>query len=166
MDGGVRARGLGRLSDYLDAVLVAARLDDAIEQCAARLPAQFGPLAVSAAGLTWDGGARWAAWPDIRSVSLSRLEIGLEGASRRRRRAVKLDGVPGSLVAILLVQDLVGRHGIPLKGRPGRRAEVDRPAPPPDEQRLLADRAGVLSELDVSEILGRPADLVAGESGQ
>jgi hypothetical protein len=65
--------------------------------------------------------------------------------------------VPDSLVAILLVQDLAGRLGIPLKGRPGRPAEVDRPAPPPDEQRVLADRAGVLSELDVSEILGRPA---------
>jgi hypothetical protein len=166
LSGGVQARGLGRLSDYLDAVLVAQRLDAAIAQCAAGLPVQFGPLAVSAAGIAWDGVPGSEDWPDIRSVSLSRLEILLEGSSRRHRHTVKLDGVPDSLVAILLVQDVAGRLGIPLKGRPGRRAEVDRPAPPPDEHRVRADRAGVLSELDVTEILGRPADLVVGGSGQ
>ena len=51
LSGGVQARGLARLSDYLDAVLVAQRLDAAIAQCAAGLPVQFGPLAVSAAGI-------------------------------------------------------------------------------------------------------------------
>jgi hypothetical protein len=126
---GTQSRGLGRLSDYLDAVVVAERLDAAIEQCAAGLPVQFGPLVVSGTGIGWDGGGRGAAWADVRSVSLSRLEIELAGRGRPRRQAVKLDGVPDSLVAILLVQDLAGRLGIPLTSRPGRRAEVGRPAP-------------------------------------
>ena len=165
MGGGIQARGLGRLSDHLDAVLVALRLDAAIGQCAAGLPVQFGPLAVSRTGITWDGGARWAAWPDIRSVSLSRLEIGLAGRGRRLSQTVKLDGVPDALVAILLVQDLAGQFGIELQGRPGRPAAVARPAPPPGDDRVLAARTGVLSELDVSEILGRPAELVTAVGG-
>jgi hypothetical protein len=160
INGGVGVSGLGRLSDYLDAVIVAMRLDAAIDQCAAGLPAQFGPLTVSGTGIAWDGGTGWAAWPDIRAVRLSRAAIELDTGTRWRGQAIGLADVPDSLVAILLVQELAGRLGIRQKNPP-----VDRPAPPPDDDRVLAVRTGVLSELDVSEILGRPAELVTAVGG-
>lgn len=160
LDGGFRVSGLWRLGQYLDTVTVAMRLQAAIEQCASGLPVQFGPLTVSPAGIGWDGGAGWAAWPDIRAVRLGRPAIQLETGTRRLGQIIGLADVPDSLVAILLIQELAGRLGIRHKGRP-----VERPAPPPDDDRVLAARAGVLSELDVSEILGRPAELVSSVGG-
>jgi hypothetical protein len=73
--------------------------------------------------------------------------------------------VPGSLVAILLVQDLAGRLGIPLKGRPGRPAEVDRAAAGRAARARRPGRGPVRAgrERDPRPARGR---LVAGGGGQ
>jgi hypothetical protein len=141
---------LERLRERVDAVLVATRLAPVIDQVASGQPAEFGSLTVSREAITWKAGQASMAWRDMSGVQLDRHRVGL-GRGRGRSQSIDLDGVPDSLVALLLIQDLAGRYQVK---QTGKRLELP-PAPPGDELVALA-RALLLTEMDVSEILGQP----------
>jgi hypothetical protein len=122
--GGSRFRGLDRLGQQIDTMIVAMRLPAATGQYASGAPVAFGDLTVGPAGISWSGGTRRASWTDIRGFRVTRHELRLDTGSRRGGQVIRLSGVPDALVAILLIQDLAARRGIRQDGRP-----ADRPAP-------------------------------------
>jgi hypothetical protein len=155
-DGEYRRLSVLQLADQADRVLLATRLPAAIDQCASGLPVEFGTVTVSRDGIAWGGGrpgkdGRSAAWRDVRSVRVDRREIGLKGDGRRSSHEVDLSGVPDAVVAAHLVQEVAGWHRVELAGSP-----LELPAAPPTEDDVIAARLRLLTEMDVSEILGRP----------
>jgi len=120
------------------------RLPGAIEQCDRGAPVQFGDLAVSQDGITWDGG-EYAAWRDIRSIRVLPHEIRIAGGWK----PISLDGVPDACVAVPLIQELAARQGVQLK----RDLAV---SAVPAGQRARPLGSTVLSEADVSQVLGWP----------
>jgi hypothetical protein len=157
MDGTVITAGSkyapGRLERQVDGVVVAMRLAAAIERYQSGVPVLFGGLSVSQDEIAWAGGAKRAAWRDIRSVRVQPYQIDLNASAWKAGHKIWLNGVPDSCVAVLLIQEAAARAGIQQKGSPAA-------VPPPD-----GDRA-VLSETEVSEVLGRPIEgVVVGAGG-
>jgi hypothetical protein len=120
----------GRLERHVDGVVVEMRLAAAIEQYQSGVPVLFGGLAVSQDGIAWAGGAKRAAWRDIRSVRVQPYQIDLNASAWRAGHRIWLNGVPDSCVAVLLIQEAAAWAGIPQKGSP---AAVPLPngGPPP-----------------------------------
>jgi hypothetical protein len=143
--------GIGQLGGDIGEVVARLRLPAAVEQCDGGAPVLFGGLSVSRDGLAWSGGAEYAAWRDIRSVRVSPHEVGLGSGARR---AIYLGGVPDACVAVALIQELAARHGAQLEG--GLAA-----APLPAAQRDTPAGSAVLSEAEVSEVLGWPMQALA-----
>ena len=147
-----RNYGPGQLERYVDGVVVAMRLPAAIEQYQSGAPVLFGDLSVSQEEIVWAGGAKRAAWRDIRSVRVQPYQIDLNAGAWKADHRIWLNGVPDSCVAVLLIQEAAARAGIQQKGSPIT-------VPPPK-----ADRA-VLSVTEVSEALGRPVKAVGVGAG-
>lgn len=107
---------LRQLERHIDEVVKAMRLRGAIEQCQSGVPVVFGRLSVSRDGIGWDGGARYAAWRDIRSIHVSPDSISLGTSARKRLQRIAVDGIPDWCVAVPLIQDLAAQLAIPQQG--------------------------------------------------
>jgi hypothetical protein len=148
-----RKYGVDQLGRYVDGVVVAMRLPAAIEQYQTGVPVLFGDLSVSQDEIVWAGGAKRAAWRDIRSVQVQPHQVDLNASLWKPGQSIRLKGVPDSCVAVLLIQEAAARAGIRQKGSPVA-------APPP-----AADRAG-LSAADVSQVLGLPVEVTRAGAGR
>jgi hypothetical protein len=144
--------GPGQLERQVDGVVVAMRLPAAIEQYQSGVPVLFGDLSVSQDEIAWAGGAKRAAWRDIRTIRVQPYQIDLNASAWKTGHKIWLNGVPDSWVAVLLIQEAAARAGIQQKGSPAA-------VPPPD-----GDLA-VLSATDVSEVLGRPVAVTGVGAG-
>jgi hypothetical protein len=144
--------GPGQLEGYVDRVVVAMRLAAAIEQYHSGVPVLFGGLSVSQDEIAWAGGAKRAAWRDIRSVRVQPYQIDLNASAWRAGHKIWLNDVPDSCVAVLLIQEAAAWAGARQKGSPVA-------VPPPN-----ADPA-VLSMTELSEVLGRPVEGTAVRAG-
>ena len=143
--------GIGQLGKGIGEAVAGLRLPAAIEQCDSGAPVLFGGLSVSRDGLAWGGGTQYAAWRDIRSAQVLPYEIKLR---TNALKAIYLSGVPDACVAVALIQELAARHGVQLKG--GLAA-----APSPAAQRATPARNAMLSETEVSVVLGWPMRALA-----
>jgi hypothetical protein len=132
-DGYDRVPGLGSgpellgLEQYLDAVVVAMRLPDAIAAARRGAEVQFGPVTVSLDGLAWDDGRKRALWPDVKGVFLLPPLVVRITTGAWPRPDVDLDGVPDPAVAYLLIQEVMRLRGV---NQYGHRAVVP-PLPRP-----------------------------------
>jgi hypothetical protein len=106
----------GRLERHVDEAVVAMRLAAAIEQYQSGVPVLFGGLSVSQDEIAWAGGAKRAAWRDIRSVRVQPYQIDLNASAWRAGHRIWLNGVPDSCVAVLLIQKAAAWAGISQKG--------------------------------------------------
>jgi hypothetical protein len=147
-----RKYGAGQLERYVDEVVVAMRLPAAIEQYQSGAPVLFGDLSVSQDEIAWAGGAKRAAWRDIRSVRMQPYQIDINASAWKPGHKIWLNGVPDSCVAVLLIQEAAARAGIRQNGSPVA-------VPPPDAA------PAVLSATDVSEVLGRPVEVTGVGAG-
>jgi hypothetical protein len=151
--------GREQIGDQVDMMLARTRLEAAVDQVLSGLPAQFGTVVVSPGGIRWQDGRgrdRELAWRDLSSVGVERWGIRLNRPGWKSVQDVRMTGVPDSYVALLLVQDLAGRVPFRLDGD-----RLALPGPAPDEAEL-APRPLLLTEQDVSEILGRPVRALGG----
>lgn len=148
---GYDSTAAARFGTSADGVVAATRLESAIDQCAAGLPVEFGPLAVSRDAISCEHGRQAVAWPDIRLVELKPWEIVISAGRWRAPRRISLEQVPDAIVARLLIQDLAVRYQVKLTGQ-----LVTRPPGPPTDEAVVAARIRLLTEGDVSEILGQP----------
>jgi hypothetical protein len=156
-----RCNGIGQLDREIGRMVAAMRLPAAIEQYRNGTPVVFGGLSVSPDGIASAGSAGWTAWQDIRSIRVSPYLIELKTSAGTKDQRIGLDGVPDSCVAILLIQDLTSQLGIRQKGSP---AAVS-PPPRPAGELSTAAGAAILSEADVSTVLGWPMEAVPGLAG-
>ncbi len=144
--------GLGRLERYVDGVVVAMRLAAAVEQYHSGVPVVFGGLCASQEEIAWAGGARRAAWRDIRSVRVQPYQIELNASTWKAGHKIWLNDVPDSCVAVLLIQEAAAWAGARQNGSP-----VAVPPPHTDPP--------ILSMTELSEVLGRPVEGAAVGAG-
>jgi hypothetical protein len=156
---------VGQLEQDIDEVTVAMWLPAALARYDSGAPVLFGGLSVSQHEITWDGGAKPATWPAIRSIRVQPHQIELNTGRWKTGQAIGLAGVPDSCVAVLLIQEAAARLGVQQKGTP---AAVARPTanpfavPPPTAAHVTAAGTAVLSQADVSQALGWPVQAVTG----
>ena len=146
---------VGQLERDVDEVTAAMRLPAAIERYDSGAPVLFGGLSVSQDEIAWAGGAERAAWRDIRSVRVRPYQIELNASRWKTGQVIGLEGVPDSCVAAQLIQEAAARRGVRQKGTP---AAVAASA----ADRVTVAGTAVLSQAEVSEVLGWPAEAVTG----
>jgi hypothetical protein len=122
--------------DRLDRMAALVTLPVALEQCRGGGDARFADLTLSRAGIGWDAcgaprsGPQFAAWPDIRSLALRRDRIEVGAVGWRLPRTAYLSGLPDSLVAVLLIQELARDYpAIRTRGKPAEAPPVLGPLP-------------------------------------
>jgi hypothetical protein len=118
MAGSTYGLGLGQLERYVEGVVVAMRLAAAIEQYHSGVPVLFGGLSVSQDEIAWAGGAKRAAWRDIRSLRVQPYQIDLDASAWKAGHKIWLNDVPDSCVAVLLIQEAAAWAGVRQKGSP------------------------------------------------
>ena len=154
-----RCNGIGQLDRDIGQAVAAMRLPAALGQYHHGTPVLFGDLSVSADGIASAGGAGWTPWQDVRSVRLSPYLIELRTSARAKDQWIGLAGVPDSCVAILLIQELTSQLGIRQKGSPVAVSLPPGPRPPgPAGELSTAAGTAILSEADVSTVLGWPME--------
>jgi hypothetical protein len=151
--------GLAEIGGQVDMMLARTRLQPALGQVLSGLPAQFGDVVISPGGIRWRD--REAAWRDLKWVHLERWVIRLNPPGWKSVQDVRMSGVPDSYVALLLVQELAGRVPFRLDGD-----LLALPGPAPSEDGDDRARPLLLTEQDVSEILGRAVRMTGGAGYQ
>lgn len=157
-----RCNGIGQLDRNIGQVVAGMRLPAALAQYHSGTPVLFGDVSVSPDGIGSAGGGAWTPWRDIRSIRLSPYLIDLQTRARIKDRQIGLAGVPDSCVAILLIQELTSQLGIRQKGSPAAVPLSLRPA----GERSTAALTAILSEADVSTVLGWPMEAVTRPVGR
>ena len=141
-----RNLGFPRLDRGISELVAGVRLPAAIEQCDLGVPVHFGDVTVSRDGIGW-GGGEYAHWRDIGSLRMAPHEIRTPGT----RKPVSLIGVPDACVAIPLIHEMAARREVRVQLNGALTTAV----PPAGKPSNLA-RDTVLSEAEVSEVLGWP----------
>lgn len=154
---GKYGRAVERLAAELDEMVVAVRLPQAIEQFTSGAPVHFGRLTVSHEGLWWDHGDKRFAWKDIRSLRLAPDRIEVDTGGWRMSRRIDLTGMADPHVGLLLIQEMAPSLGVRLQGDP-----IATPSEPPTAAQVTGAKTVLLSEIDVSEVLGRPVEAAVG----
>ena len=152
-----RCHGIGQLDRDIGQVVAEMRLPAALAQYRSGTPVLFGGLSVSADGIAPAGGGARTPWRDIRSVRLAPYLIELQTRARVQDQRIGLDGVPDACVAILLIQELASQLGIRQKGSPASGPL----ALPPAGGRSTGAWPAILSEAEVSTVLGWPMEAVS-----